>query len=294
MKILVTGASGMLAADVIPELLKEGHSVVQTDIRKHSKDINILDISSYDETIKNIKDTQPEYVFHFAAETDVDLCEKNPQYAHKVNVLGTENIVLACREVGAGLLYVSTANVFNGEKSEPYVESDEAGSINVYGRSKYQGELIVKKHLCRYFIIRAGWMVGGWELDKKFVYKIIQQLKQGKKNIKAVFDKAGSLTFTKDFAVNFMDVINTQHYGLYHMANKGVCSRYDIAVKIVEFMDLKNKVKVFPVESKEFPLPAPRPRSEMLSNHNLELLGLNNMPFWESSLKEYIKINKDK
>ena len=136
-------------------------------------------------------------------------------------------------------------------------------------------------------------MIGGWEIDKKFVYKIVQKLKKGEKEFIVVNDKFGSPTFTKDFAANLMKVINTKRYGIYHMVNKGTCSRYDMAVKIAEFMGFKDKVKINPVNSAQFPLPEPRSRSEMMDNYKLDLLGLNNMPYWGDSLAEYIKINKD-
>ena len=90
-----------------------------------------------------------------------------------------------------------------------------------------------------------------------------------------------------------MPLININRFGLYHMANKGTCSRYEIALKIVEFMGLSNKVRVVPVSSDEFSLPAPRPHSEMLDNYKLDLLKLNNMPYWQDSLKEYITANKE-
>ncbi|MFH1305139.1 MAG: sugar nucleotide-binding protein, partial [Candidatus Omnitrophota bacterium] len=134
----------------------------------------------------------------------------------------------------------------------------------------------------------------GWELDKKFVYKIIRQLKDGKKELMAVSDKFGTPTFTRDFAANLLSVVNSGKYGLYHMVNKGTCSRYDMAAKIVEYMHLAETVKVDPVDSSRFPLPAPRARSEMLENRNLELMGLNNMPHWEESLRIYIEENRNK
>lgn len=156
------------------------------------------------------------------------------------------------------MLYISTAGVFYGDKIEPYNEFDEPRPINIYGRSKLLGEIIVKRLLNKYFIIRAGWMVGGWEIDKKFVYKISRQLLDGKKEINVVNDKYGTPTFTVDFARNLLPLIKTNRYGLYHMANKGWATRYDITNKIVEFMNLKGKVKVNPISSAEFPLPAPR------------------------------------
>lgn len=294
MKILITGAAGALAAEVIPALLREEHEVVQVDINQRLPEIQILDVTRQNEVFRKVGVVRPDYIFHFAAETDVDLCEKNPQHAFKVNTCGTENIALACKEFGAGLLYISTGAVFNGDKPSPYTEFDMPGPINVYGESKLQGEVIVKDLLSQYFIIRTGWLIGGWGLDKKFVYKIIRQLNEEKGELMVVADKFGSPTFVEDFAANLMVLINTKRYGLYHMVNKGTCSRYDIAVKIVEFMELKKKVRINPVDSAKFPLPAPRNRSEMLENYKLDLLGLNSMPHWEESLERYIKMNKDK
>jgi len=294
MKILLTGAAGMLAGDVIPVLIEAKHVVIKTDIQRGLTGVEVLDISKTDDVFCMVQRIRPDYIFHFAAETDVDLCQKKPEHAFRVNALGTKNMALAAKEFGSRFLYISTANVFNGDKPDPYVESDLPQSINIYGKSKTQGEIEVKQLLSGYFIVRAGWMVGGWEFDKKFVYKIIQQLRQGKEELKAVSDKFGSLTFTRDFAVNLMPLLNTNYFGIYHMANKGTCSRYDIALKIVELMGLNNKVRVIPISSDQFPLPAPRPRSEMLDNPKLNLLGLNNMPHWQESLAEYIKINEDK
>lgn len=294
MKILLTGAAGMLGTDVVSELLKDGHDVIQTDINCRLPVIRRLDVADKKEVFGQIEENRPDYVFHFAAETNVDRCEEDRKHAFAVNAHGTRNIALACKKFGVDLLYVSTAAVFDGEKPTPYTESDIPKPANVYGESKLEGELVVKDMLSQYFIIRAGWMVGGWEIDKKFVYKIIRQLKQGKRELMAVSDKFGTPTFTRDFARNLMNVINTKKYGLYHMANKGACSRYDMALKIVEFMGVKEEAQVKAVDSDRFPLPAPRPRSEMLENSKLELLGLNNMPRWEKSLEEYVKINKDK
>lgn len=294
MKILVTGAAGTLSAEVIPELLRQNHEVIQTDINQSLPGIRKLDVTSLDSVRRMVEEEKPAYVFHFAAETNVDLCEKDPKHAFSVNALGTENIALACREYGVSLLYISTGAVFSGDKVEPYTEFDMPKPVNVYGESKLQGETVIQNMLTKYFIVRTGWLIGGWDLDKKFVYKIVQQLKEGKKELMAVTDKFGSPTFTKDFAAKLMTIINTKRYGLYHLVNNGTCSRFDIAVKIVEFMNLNGQVKINPINSAQFPLPAPRPRSEMLYNSKLELLGLNNMPHWEESLKEYIRLNEDK
>ena len=292
MKILVTGSAGMLAADVVPTLIKQGHEVIQTDINQRLPAIGKLDITDKDQVFKQVEKYKPDYIFHLAAETDVDLCEEQPEHAFYVNTSGTENVALACKEYKIKLLYISTAGVFYGDKKAPYTELDTPNPINIYGKSKLEGENIVKKLLNEYFIIRAGWMVGGWEIDKKKVYKIIKQLKEGKKELIVVNDKFGTPTFTKYFAKYFMDIINSKKYGTYHLACKGACSRYDMAKRIVEFMGFKDSVKVNPVTSEEYPLPAPRAQSEVMDNYKLDMLKLNNMPHWQDCLKEYIEINK--
>ncbi len=294
MRIILTGASGMLASDVVPKLKQQRHEVVGCDIAPRDAAVKKIDVAELKGIRAFVKEHQPDYFFHFAAETDVDRCEKEPDHAYRVNTIGTENIALVCQEFQIPLLYISTAGVFGGEKPEAYTEFDHPNPANVYGHSKLQGEVIVRQLLTKFFIIRAGWMVGGWAIDKKFVYKIVQQIKEGKKELRVVNDKFGSPTFTKDFANNLMNVIETGRYGIYHMTNKGSCSRYDIAVKIVEIFGLQKKVKVLPISSAEYPLPAPRARSEMMHNYHLELIGLNKMPHWEDSLKEYILTNKNK
>ncbi len=294
MRILITGAAGMLADEIIPVLLRGRHELVMTDINQRLPRIGGLDIANADDALKKILAAKPDYVFHLGAETNVDLCEKSPDHASLVNTEGTKNVAEACKECGSKLLYISSGAVFDGKKKEPYIESDATGPVSVYGKSKLEGANIIRGLVKDHFIIRAGWMVGGWELDKKFVYKIVQQIKQGKKELKVVNDKFGTPTFTVDFAANLMDVINTERFGTFHMVNNGTCSRYDIALKIVEYMGCQDTVKVDPISSDMFPLPAPRARSEMLYNQKLEEMGLNNMPHWETSLKTYIDENKDK
>ncbi len=298
MKILVTGAAGMLASSVVPELVQNGHrafgstpSVIGTDINLRLPEVRKMDVTNLTEVDEYVRKTEPDFIFHLAAETDVDLCEQDPDHAFRTNTLGTENVALACQKHDVPMLYISTAGVFYGDKPEPYTEMDEPRPANVYGVSKLFGELAVKQFLGRFFIVRAGWMVGGWDIDKKFVYKIVRKLKNGEKLIRVVSDKFGSPSFTKDFAKNLLPLIATQRYGLYHMTNKGSASRYEIALKIVDLMGLSNTVKVEPINSAEFPLPAPRARSEAMRNYRLDLLGMNQMPHWEESLERYIREN---
>lgn len=287
MRIVVTGALGMLGSALCRRLIVEGHEVIATD--KNSEDVK-LDVVDLDSVASVISQATPDLLFHLAAETDVDLCERQPEHAFMTNMVGTENVCLVCRERDVPLVYVSTAGVFGGEKLEPYVEFDAPNPANVYGRSKLEGERVVQRLLTRYFIFRAGWMVGGWTIDKKFVRKIVDVVRT-RGHVRAVNDKYGTPTFTFDFARNVMRVVGTGRYGLFHMANRGACSRYEVAVKVVEYMGLRGKVPVEPVSSAEFPLPAPRARSEILRNYKLELLGLNDMPDWRESLRRYITEN---
>ena len=283
----------MLAAEVVPQLLAYGYEVVQTDFRPRSAEITQLDICDFEKVFSEIAQVNPEIIFHLGAETNVDLCEQNPDHAFRVNTLGTENIVLACQKNKIPLVYISTGSVFSGQSKTPYTEFDAPGPVNVYAQSKLQGEHIVQRLLHEYYIVRAGWMVGGWEIDKKFVYKILLQPLEGKKELLVVSDKFGSMTFTKDFAANLLKIVSNGHYGTYHLANQGVASRYDIVVKIVEYMGLTKQVKVVAIDSSQYPLPAPRPDFEVIRNYRLDLMKKNEMPRWEDSLRAYINFNKD-
>ncbi len=185
------------------------------------------------------------------------------------------------------MVYISTIGVFYGDKNEPYTEFDKPNPINTYGKSKLEGEKIVQSLLNRYYIVRAGWMVGGGpKRDKKFVAKIIRQINE-KKVIRAVNDKIGSPTYTVDFSRCLADIIETGYFGLYHCTNKGYGSRFDVAKKIVSILS-RSDVTIEPVCSAYFPLPAPRARSEMSRNYKLELLNMGTTRKWEDALKEYI------
>jgi len=291
MKILVTGAAGMLGSSLCPTLVRKGHMVFATDlIPSEAEGIEKLDVRDFKQVEKQIGTIKPDIVMHLAAETDVDRCEVEPDHAYMSNTIGTQHVALLCQKVGLPMVYISTIGVFWGDNPEPYTEFDQPNPINIYGRSKLEGEKIVKNLLNRYYIVRAGWMVGGGpKRDKKFIGKIIKQLDE-KKVLKAVNDKIGSPTYTIDFSKCLSDLIETGYYGLYHCTNKGYGSRFDVAKRIVEYMG-RTDVTVEPVSSAYFPLPAARARSEMSRNYKLELLGLDSTRHWENALKEYVISN---
>lgn len=286
MRILITGANGMLGTALQKELEKNKYSFCPTDIDSGGA-IKSLDVRNYDEVLKLANNFKPDIIFHLAAETDVDKCEIEPRHAYFSNTLGTENIALVCQKINAVMVYISTAGVFDGNNHEPYTEFDATNPINIYGKSKLEGEKVVSSLLNRYFIFRAGWMIGGGKKDKKFVGKIVSLLNE-KDEISVVNDKVGTPTFTRDMSECMVNFIRTQRYGLYHMTNKGICSRYDIACEVVKIMNKKDR-KINPINSAAFPLPAPRSRSEAMQNLKLSLLGMDTMRPWRDALKEYLQ-----
>jgi len=287
MKILITGAAGMLGSALRPTLTQEGHTVFATDLAPANEGIEYLDVRRHKQVEQVVEKVKPDMVMHLAAETDVDKCELEPDHAFLTNTIGTQNVTLVCQKQSIVMVYISTIGVFYGDKPEPYTEFDDPNPINVYGRSKLEGEKIVQSLLERYYIVRAGWMVGGGpKRDKKFIGKIIKQMNETTV-LKAVNDKIGSPTYTVDFSRCLTDLIETGYYGLYHCTNKGYGSRFDVAKKIVDFLG-RSDVTVEPVGSAYFPLPAARARSEMSRNYKLELLGKDTMRNWEDALKEYI------
>src|SRR5205823_604879 len=148
-----------------------------------------------------------------------------------------ENVALACRESRATLVYVSTAGVFPGDKPEPYTEFDEPDPANVYGRSKLAGERFVTSQLTDYYIVRAGWMIGGAHLDRKFVGKLVELIRSGRERLQAVDDKVGTPTFARDLLGGVQRLLAAGHVGLYHLCNDGSASRYEIALELRRILD---------------------------------------------------------
>ena len=234
-----------------------------------------------------IERDRPDLVIHLAAVTDVDRCQTDPALAYQVNAYGTENIAIACQKTDVPMVYVSTAEVFDGKKKTPYNEYDEPNPVNTYAKSKLEGEIAVQGLLRKYFIVRTAWLVGGGKTDQKFVGKIVRLLEK-EKTIHAVKDKIGSPTFAGDLAKNLIALVESGRHGLYHLCNQGFCSRFDMAKEILKILG-RTDVKLVPVSSKSFRAPAPRGRSEAMVNLKLGLLGLDRMPPWQKSLEKYLK-----
>jgi dTDP-4-dehydrorhamnose reductase len=276
-RVLATGASGMVGSYL--SCAYGPDELVCTDIDK-------MDVRSYAQVELAIRTVRPDLVLHLAAETDVDLCEKDPDHAFRTNTIGTHNVALACQRHEVEMVYVSTLGIFDGLKNGPYTEFDCPDPQNVYARSKWEGERIVQSLLRRYYICRAGWMFGGGEArDKKFVGKIIA-LSAERSEIQAVDDKIGSPTYARDLVQHLCEIARSGHYGLYHVANAGVCSRAAFAGELIRLLERGTTVK--PVPSSYFPLPAPRPRSEAGRAWRLELMGLRTPRPWQEALRGYL------
>jgi len=281
MKVLITGAKGMLGTDLCQEWQTRGYVLCATDIQD-------MDIRDSLQVQKTFTDFKPELVLHLAALTAVDGCEREPEQAYRTNTIGTQNVALACQRTNVPLVYISTISIFDGIKCEPYTEFDTPNPKSWYSRAKYEGEKMVERLLQRYYIVRAGWMFGGGKEDKKFVARIID-LAQSRPSLKVVNDKFGSPIYTVDFARAIHDIMTTEQYGIYHAVNNGgPVSRYAVAQAILEFANIQG-CELIPVNSAEFPLPAHRPRMEAARNFVMELNGMPKMRHWRDALKEYIQ-----
>ena len=236
MRIMITGAAGMLGTSLLPVLDDKGHTVLASDIENLSDEMRLLDVRELKDMMNVAEEFRPDILLHLAAETNLEICEEKVDYAYAENYMGTQNACVVCRRLGIPLAYISTAGVFDGVKSEPYTEFDTPNPINVYGRTKLEGERIIRETCPDHYIVRAGWMVGGGERDKKFVSKIIRQLDAGAKVINAVGDKYGTPTYAPAFSEHLERLISTDLFGTYHLACRGSGSRHDVAAEVLRIL----------------------------------------------------------
>jgi dTDP-4-dehydrorhamnose reductase len=270
-KLLATGANGAVGS-YVEQVFGSKYELVLVDRDE-------LDVTERLDC-KWIRDLNPDVVLHLAAATDVDACELDKDMAWRVNADGTKNVAL--NSPNSKLVYVSTAGVFGGDQEDPYVESDWARPANTYGWTKLRGEKMVDMYHDDHLIVRSGWMFGGGNgLDKKFVGKIRAQIEAGQQEILAVNDKFGSPTYALDLLHVIALLLDSGQSGLFHGSNDGVASRYDVAREIVTVLGAD--VNVVPVGSDQFPLPAPRARSEAMTSERREP-----SRSWRDALAEYL------
>ena len=279
MKILITGSNGMLGHDLI-EALKDNHELVLTTSRT-------LDITDKEQVFDFISQNKPDIVINSAAYTDVDGCEENQDLAYSVNGEGVKNLAFACREADSALLHISTDYIFNGENTRPWVEDDEIGPISVYGKSKLKGEQAILEILDKFFIVRTAWLYG---VNGRNFPKTMLELAENHSQITVVYDEVGTPTYTPDLAKAISQLIETEHYGIYHITNSGSCSWCEFARYIFEAAG--KDVEVIPVTAAQFARPAPRPHYSVLENRNWIEKGFEPLRSYKEAIKEYIELIK--
>jgi len=265
-RVLTTGADGQIG------------SYVDFGIRTNRQ---ILDITDESAMMNFVKEKKPLAIIHLAGATDMTRCENDPAYAYDLNVRGTYNVARAARAVGATMVYASTSRVFKGDKPTPYTEDDIPEPDTHYGRTKYIGELVVAALVPQHIIARTCWVFGGGpERDNKFYGKIMKQLQSDAGEIVALHDVHGSPTYGKDYINAIKDLLTKEEYGIFHIANEGVATRYEVASAIVG--ELRPNVTVRPVDRSYYPSGATLPTNESIASQGVK------MRPWQEAISEYI------
>lgn len=288
-KIFIAGCGGMLG-EAFYEQFRNEYMLKCTDIDLNEQWLSYLDFRDFETYLKEVLDFKPDYLFHLGAFTDLEYCEKNIDETYRTNTLSVENACYIANELNIPLLYISTAGIFDGNKNF-YDDWDIPNPLGHYARSKYAGELFVKENVRKHLICRAGWMMGsGPKKDKKFIQKLMKQIKAGKKELFIVNDKDGTPTYTHDFAKNVKLLIEKEYWGLYNMVCGGQTSRKEVAEELLRLLSKEKEIKITEVTSDFFKKEyfAQRPPCERLVNKKLDLRGLNIMRDWKVALKEYL------
>jgi len=288
-RIYMAGCGGMLG-EAFHDVFGSRHTLRCTDIDVISEWLDFLDFRDVDSYRLDVADFAPDCLFHLGAHTSLEYCERHPDDAYSTNTLAVENAVHIANELDIPLLYISTAGIFDGAQ-DTYDDWDEPRPLGHYARSKYMGERFVAENCRKHLVCRAGWMMGGGPAkDKKFVQKLMAQLKSGATELFVVNDKLGTPTYTVDFARNVELLLSKGLWGVYNMVCSGVTSRAEVARYLVNAVGLGGQVPITEVSSDHFAVEffAPRPASERLLTTKLDLRGLNVMRDWRVCLDEYL------
>ncbi len=280
MKFLITGYNGQLGYDIVRELKKRG----LTDYLAVDKEE--MDITNKEEVDKVIGEYKPDVIFHCAAWTAVDKAEVMEELCYDVNVTGTKNVVDASIDVGAKILYMSTDYVFDGKKEGLYVEDDPVNPMSVYGKTKYEGEVEVRRNP-KHYITRISWVFG---INGNNFIKTMLKLSENHDSLNVVSDQVGTPTYTVDLSRLLVDMALTDKYGTYHSTNEEYCSWAEFASYIFESNGIKTKVN--PVTTEEYfkiagSNQAYRPRNSKLSKEKLKNSGFELLPSWKDATDRY-------
>ncbi|ASJ06382.1 dTDP-4-dehydrorhamnose reductase [Thermococcus pacificus] len=281
MKIAIIGANGQLGTDLV-EVFGEDPSFEVIPLTHKDLDVTIP------ESLRILKELKPDVIVNTAAYVRVDDAELYPEKAFAVNAIGALNVARVSSEIGTINVYISTDYVFDGEKGKPYTEEDVPNPVNVYGASKYAGEIFTRNYSEKYYIIRVASLYGKAGASGKggnFVEWVIEKAKRGEE-LKIVNDQFMSPTYTMDVARTLKEFLKLKpEFGIYHMVNEGYCSWYEFTRAIFEILGWEVEVK--PIKSSELNRLARRPRLSALENRRLHKIGLR-MPNWKERLKRYL------
>jgi len=278
MKVLVTGAKGQLGTDLMNELKKQGLEGLGVDVEE-------MDITDADVCEQVISAAGADAVIHLAAYTAVDAAEDNVELCRRINGEGTRNVALACKHAGVPMMYISTDYVFDGQGNRPWEPDDQRDPLNVYGQTKYEGELAVEELVEHYFIVRIAWVFG--VAGNNFI-KTMLRLGKERGAVSVVDDQIGSPTYTYDLARLLVDMIQTDRYGRYHATNEGLCSWYEFAKEIFRQAGM-TEVTVTPVSSEAYPARATRPKNSRMNRQKLVDQGFEPLPAWQDALGRFLQ-----
>jgi dTDP-4-dehydrorhamnose reductase len=256
-------------------------------------DLPDLDVTDAEAVERAFDQAKPDLVIHAAALTDTSLCEEDPALAMRVNAEGSLHVAEACRGVGAALVYVSTNEVFDGARGEPYGESDEPNPINAYGRSKLEGERLVQGTLPQHYVVRTAWLYaeGGNNFPAR-VLRLAEQrpaLRTGRRELSMVTDEVATPTWARDLAAAIIRLAAQPAYGIYHLTNAGYCSRYEWAAEVLRLAGPPwADVALRPITSAEYGAGPPKPPFSALRNEAAARLGITLRP-WQEALGEYFR-----
>ena len=283
MRVLVTGVKGQLGHDVVNEMEKRGITPIGVDLAE-------MDITDKEACDRVITETNVDAVIHCAAYTAVDAAEDNVDVCMKVNAGGTRNIAEVCKKLGIKMMYISTDYVFDGQGTRPWEPDDERHPLNVYGQSKYEGELAVEELVEKFFTVRIAWVFG---VNGKNFIKTMLNLGKTHDHLTVVDDQVGSPTYTYDLSRLLVDMAEKENYGRYHATNEGLCSWYEFACEIfkqaAEIDPAYGKVSVSPVSSDQYPAKAKRPSNSRMSKEKLTENGFEKLPTWQDALHRYLR-----
>ncbi len=276
MRALIVGCLGLLGSDLMAAF-SPGHEVSGVDRAE-------MDITRLEQCLAQAGRFRPDVILNAAALTWVDYCETHEQEAFLVNGEGAGNLARAAASCGALLIHYSTDYVFDGRKKTAYQEDDEPNPQSVYGKSKLQGEDLIRRSYANHLILRTSWLFG--PNGSNFIRTILDAAKKGSP-LRVVNDQRGNPSYSKDVASHTLLMIEAGCRKTYHLTNSGACSWYELAVKALECARLES-VSITPVSTREYPRPAPRPANSVLANSHLQRDGLPLMRSWQAAVRDYI------